>query len=708
MSTESFPRLTARTQRFTLGMPRNFAVAPDGSRIVFLRSASGTDRTTLLWVADVRADGLTERVVADPRNLFSGDEELSDAERARRERAREGAGGVVGFATDGAVSIAAFALSGGLYVADLGTGEVRALSAAEPVFDPRPDPTGRQIAYVSGGAVRVIDVDGTNDRAVPGQDPGGDVSWGLAEFVAAEEMGRFRGYWWSPEGDALLVARTDNAPVQRWHIADPAHPGRAPHEIAYPAAGTPNARVSLHLLRLDGSAVEVRWDAEQYEYLPVVHWSGNGNPLLLVQTRDQRRTQILEVETGTGATVALHTETDPVWIDLIDGVPAWSGDGELIRAADSGDTRRLFVGARMVSGDLQVRSLLGSLNGDALFAASADEPTEIHIYKASPDGPVRLSRTAGVHVAAAGGSLLVLACASLDWAGRRTLVLRDGHLVGEIASSALTPPVTPAPRLLHAGPRAVRTALLLPTGHQPGTRLPVLMDPYGGPHAQRVTAARNAFNESQWWADQGFAVVVADGRGTPGRGTAWERAIAGDVAAPVLEDQIEALYAAAEECPDLDTTRVAIRGWSFGGYLAALAVLLRPDVFGAGIAGAPVTDWALYDTHYTERYLGTPAGNPENYARTSLVTAGALTPAVEKAVAAGPHRPLLIVHGLADDNVVAAHTLQLSSALLAAGRPHQVLPLSGVTHMTPQEVVAENLLLFQLDFLRGALGLTSA
>jgi len=696
MGEDSYPRQSARTQRFTLGAPRNFSVAPDGSRVVFLRTGSGTDRTTMLWVADVGSHTLSERVVADPRDLFSGNEELSAAERARRERAREGAGGVVGYATDSAVTLAAFALSGGLYVADLSGGGVRALDVAEPVIDPRPDPTGRQIAYVSAGAVRVVGVDGTGDREVGGQDAGGDVSWGLAEFIAAEEMGRFRGYWWSPEGDALLVARVDNGPVHRWHIADPARPGDRPAEIAYPAAGTPNARVSLHLLRLDGSSTEVRWDRDRFEYLNSVHWSGNGNPLLLVQSRDQRTTQILEVEPNSGATAPLHTETDPIWIDLIDGVPAWSGTGELIRAADSGDVRRLHVGARVVSADLQVRAYLGTVDGDPLFVASADDPTETHVYLAGPNGPIRLSGFAGVHTATSGGSVVVLASSSLDWPGRRTFVLRSGVVVGEIASHAATPPLSPAPRLLRTGARQVRTALLLPTGHTPGTRLPVLMDPYGGPHAQRVTAARNAFNESQWWADQGFAVVVADGRGTPGRGTSFERAVAGDLAAPVLEDQVEALQAVAAEYPDLDLSRVGIRGWSFGGYLAALAVLRRPDVFHAAVAGAPVTDWALYDTHYTERYLGTPEDNPEAYARSSLLAeAPALT------------RPLLLVHGLADDNVVAAHTLQLSSALLAAGRPHQVLPLSGVTHMTPQEVVAENLLLFQLEFLRQALGLTS-
>ena len=226
--------------------------------------------------------------------------------------------------------------------------------------------------------------------------------------------------------------------------------------------------------------------------------------------------------------------------------------------------------------------------------------------------------------------------------------------VASLAEQPLLP--APGPGLFTAGEREVRTALLLPSWHQPGSgKLPVLMDPYGGPHMQRVVAAQSAFADSQWFAEQGFAVVVADGRGTPGRGPEWDRAVAGDLAGPVLEDQVAALSAAAARCADLDTGRVAIRGWSFGGYLAALAVLRRPDVFHAAVAGAPVTDWRLYDTHYTERYLGHPEENGAAYERCSLL-----------ADAAGLDRPLLIIHGLADDNVVAAHTLRLSGALLAA------------------------------------------
>jgi dipeptidyl-peptidase-4 len=243
------------------------------------------------------------------------------------------------------------------------------------------------------------------------------------------------------------------------------------------------------------------------------------------------------------------------------------------------------------------------------------------------------------------------------------------------------------------------TAVLLPKNHD-GSPLPVLLDPYGGPHAQRVQQAAGLFYASQWFADQGYAVLVTDGRGTPGRGPAFEREVRGDLAAPVLADQIEALHAAAEANPALDLSRVAIRGWSFGGYLAALAVLRRPDVFHAAIAGAPVTDWRLYDTHYTERYLGHPGTEPTNYEISDLCTEPAQ-------MGDKPTRPLMLIHGLADDNVVAAHTLQLSRALLEAGKPHTVLPLSGVTHMTPQEEVAENLLLLQLSFLKNSLDPTN-
>ncbi|MGK5630995.1 prolyl oligopeptidase family serine peptidase [Streptomyces sp. URMC 123] len=717
----SFPRQHARTQRFTLGAPRAFTVSPDAGRVVFLRSRSGTDRAHLLWVLDL--DEGTERVAADPVALLAGaEEELSAEERARRERSREGSAGVVAYAVDDAVELAAFALSGRLFTAELRAGTARELPVPGPVVDPRPSPDGRRVAYVTGGALRVVGADGAGDRAVAAPDPATEdqVTYGLAEFIAAEEMDRSRGFWWSPDSDALLVARVDESPVGRWWIADPANPDRAPQEVAYPAAGTPNAEVRLFLVPLgdareadpaagDGSAagkrVEVEWDRERYPYLARVHWSSAGPPLLLVQDRAQRTQRFLAVDPESGRTRLLHADEDPAWLELFRGCPAWTPDGRLVRIADEGGARVLVVGDRPLTGpQTHVRAVLDVADGDVLVSASAGpeaaEPGtgEVHVYRVNELGVERLSEGAGVHGAVRCGEVTVLVSTGLDRPGAVARVLRGKDPVATVASAAERPVLTARPRLVEAGPLRVPCAVLLPSDHREGDGpLPVLMDPYGGPHGQRVVAAHNAHLTSQWFADQGFAVVVADGRGTPGRSPAWEKAIAGDFAGVTLDDQVAALHALAESHP-LDLGRVGIRGWSYGGYLAALAVLRRPDVFHAGIAGAPVTDWRLYDTHYTERYLGHPAEDAAAYEANSLVGEKGLVGAAE------PARPLMIVHGLADDNVVAAHTLRLSSALLAAGRPHEVLPLSGVTHMTPQEQVAENLLLLQVEFLRRSLG----
>lgn len=700
---DSFPRRHARTQRFTLGAPRAFTVAPDGSRVVFLRSGSGTDRANSLWVLDPESGG--ERVAADPRALLGGaSEHLSAEERARRERSREGGAGIVGYATDAAVELASFALSGRLFTAELQAGTARGLSTPTPVIDPRPSPDGRHVAYVAQGALRVVGAEGEDDRALA--TPEADhVTYGLAEFVAAEEMHRLRGFWWAPESDRLLVARADDTPVERWWISDPARPEREPQRVAYPAAGTANAEVRLFVIGLDGTRSEVAWDRARYPYLAHVHWSAAGAPLLLVQARDQRGQLILAVDPDSGATRMVHADEDPDWLDLFPGVPCWSPSGQLVRITDEGGARRLAVGERpLTGGQLHIRAVLDVSDDDVLVSASAGEEAadpeigEVHVYRVNELGVERVSQEPGVHSAVRAGGATVLVSATPDRPGSRAVVLRDGKPTATVPSYAEDPGMSPRVALTQGGARQIPCAVLMPRDYSGDAPLPVLMDPYGGPHGQRVVAAHNPHLTSQWFADQGFAVVVADGRGTPGRSPAWEKAIHHDFTL-TLDDQIEALQDLAASHP-LDLSRVAVRGWSYGGYLAALAVLRRPDVFHAGIAGAPVTDWTLYDTHYTERYLGDPTAHPETYTRSSLVTAEGLSSPADQ------HRPLMIVHGLADDNVVVAHSLRLSSALLATGRPHEVLPLSGVTHITPQEQVAENLLLLQVDFLKRSLGLT--
>lgn len=596
--TDSFPRQQARTKKFSCGVPRSFQVSPDGRRIVFLRSQGGTDPVTCLWVRDLAADA--ERLVVDPAAI-DGDTDEPEAERARRERSREAAGGVVAFGTDAEFELATFALAGRVYVARLAAGAKGAtlVSTATPAIDPRLDPTGRRIAYVCEGAVRIADPRTGTDAELIGPGDDADVSYGLAEFVAAEEMGRFRGYWWAPDGSALLVARVDNAPVQRWYIADPANPERQPAQLSYPAAGTPNADVSLLLVSLDGTVTPVQWDAAAQPYLAAADWDAAG-PLAVVQSRDQRSLRLLSVNTQSGETVSLRDDSDPIWLDLVSGVPARLADGRVVWTATADDTRRLIVAAPGALADgsaepvtppgLQVREVLSVTDDTVLFAASGDEPSETSVWTYGPAGLTQISQSPGVHSGVGAGHTIVLSSRTLADLGTETTVLRADSTgattpVTTIASLADRPMITPTVRMLKAGQRELRTALLLPTGHQPSsTPLPVLMDPYGGPHAQRALASAGAHLTSQWFADQGFAVIVADGRGTPGRGADWDRAVAGDFVGPILDDQVDALGSVAEQCAatglaNLDLTKVGIRGWSFGGYLAALAVLRRPDVF---------------------------------------------------------------------------------------------------------------------------------
>ncbi len=688
---DSFPRRYARTRRFTLGQPRSFAVADDGSRIAFLRSGAGDDRVNALWVFDV--EKASERLVADPRALLTeGEEELPPAERARRERAREGAGGIVSYGVDPRLRVAAFTLAGRVFEADLVTGEMRAHGAEAGAFDPQPDPSATRIAYVADQGLRVTERIGTADRGLAGEeDP--DVSWGMAEFIAAEEMDRTRGYWWAPDGGSIVAARVDVSQVEEWHIGDPSNPARPWTTIRYPPAGGTNADVSVFVLSLDGDRMEIEWDREAFPYLVTVSWREGHPPTLVVQSRDQRTMQVLSANPSTGETELVREDRDPAWVDIILGVPAWLPDGRLVWTANRDDTvRLLFDDVAVTPPGLQIKRVVHV--GEEVVVTASEEPTETHLWRVSPHGETsRLTEEPGVHEGAAGGDLVLVVSATMERSGTVARVVRGDQLIGVVRTNAEDPALRPNVTLARSAHRDLRYAVLFPEEQSDGP-LPVLMDPYGGPQALRVVKAQDAFLQSQWFADQGFAVVVADGRGTPSRGPVWDRAVLGDLAMPPLEDQIEALQAAAEAHPDvLDLDRVAIRGWSFGGYLAALAVLRRPDVFHAAIAGAPVTDWRLYDTHYTERYLGLPDENPEAYARSSLIDD-----------AAKLERPLLLIHGLADDNVVAAHTLRLSSALLASGRSHSVLPLSGVTHMTPQDVLTENLMLLQVAFLKEALG----
>ena len=713
----AFPRQLARTRKLACGRPRRFTVSPDGARVVFLRSAAGDDPTNRLWVLDV-ATG-EERLVYDPRAAAgSGDaagSELTDAERARRERARETTSGVVAYATDREVTRAVFVEHGRLLLADLVAGEVEQLPTSGVVDDPRLDPAGSRVAYVIEGALHVHELGGLARVLASDDEP--DVHWGLAEFTAAEEMDRMRGHWWSPDGARLAACRVDERPVQVWWISDPTDPAAAPRSMRYPQAGTPNAIVTLHVFDPGtGDAVDVVWEEpERFEYLARVSWN-EGSPLtLLVQSRDQRTTRVLEVDDLTGATSVVREDIDPHWVDLVAGSPARLADGRLVRTVVADDSRRLSVGDELVTPagfdvGAVVEAGLGE-SGDEVVVTGSDhaDPTETHVWRVAPGRePVRLSDVPGVHDAAAGGDVIVLVSREADEIEPRVTVRRGDEVVATIGAVAESAARRSAADLRDAGGARAPSGPAAPGWPR---RRRAAVDRRDGARRREAPRAARAVRGAALPRGRALAWRVprrpvprrpARGRRARDRrprharaGTSWERAVAGDFTV-TLDDQVDGLRAAAERWPFLDLDRVALTGWSFGGLLAALAAIDRPDVFRSAVSGAPVTEQRLYDTHYTERYLGLPQEAPEAYDRSSPISR-----------AAHLRRPLLLIHGLADDNVVAANTLRLSSTLFGAGIPHELVLLPNASHIGGFDDLVVGRYLAELDFLRRTLGVSA-
>ncbi|GIF73680.1 S9 family peptidase [Asanoa siamensis] len=651
-----FPELAARTSLFTRGAPHQVTVAADGARVLFLRSAGPEDPTDSLWTLDLpRAGGgeAVERLVAE--------------------------GPIDAYAADPQARVAALVTDGRLRRVDLRTGAVSDVAANGPVADARPDPTGTRIAYLSpAGELRVIEPDGA-DVLLAGE--GTHVSWGRAEEVARRDFDRRRGYWWSPDGQTLLATRVDDARVT---------PGE---DVRTPRAGGVNAEVSLHLLDLDGGWVDVHWDRETYPYLVAVDWV-EGGPLITVLRRMQQHGLVLAVDPRTGET-QVHAElADPRWVEPVAGTPCHLPDGRVLvggeLAHDGYDARCLFAdGTLLTPPSLYLRRVVGRMPGpggspDLLVEASDGEPSEQHLFRvrtAIGGGGVesrRLTTAPGWHTGAVGGDVLVIGARSLEHTGTRWTVWQGDAQVAKLEMLSAEPAAAPRPALERVTDRRLPAAVVYPTGHVDGRRLPVLLDIDGGPGHQEVRAERAAWIERQWWADNGFAVVTVDNRGTPGVAPSFEKVVHRRLADVMLTDQADALGALSGKHPDLDLTRVAVRGRRFGGWLAALAVLRRPEVFRCAVAEGPIVDWAQCGTAYAERYLGQPVDGPEIYAHHSLLEAAAEPPG------RSPVSPLLIVADPADP-VEAAEVARLSTVLTRTDRPHELLHEADPARRLPAE-----------------------
>ncbi len=703
----SFLRELAETRGYRAGLPSRAIVVPGSAEVIFLRSGPRSGVMSLF--ATEVATGKTRELLPAEALLASEPGELSDAEKARLERQRITARGITHLevSRDGRTLLAS--LAGRLYAVDRETGERRRLPVPQGALDPRLSPDGKLIAFVSGGELQVLDVGAGKVRALTT----GASEWkthGLAEFVAQEEMDRAEGYWWSPDSRSLAFEEADDTDVEKLSIQDPSRPEQRPVQFAYPRAGRRNTRVRLGVVGVEGGApLWIDWDRERYPYLAQVRWQKDAPLLLVVQDRAQTEEVVLRADTATGKTSVLLVEKDPAWLNLNDAALRWMPDGsgflwftersggaELeLRAPDG---TRVSGVAPVASGYVELAGI--SDDGQVWFLGTGGDPTRDRLFRVRPgQAPVAVElggeppTSLVVQVEDGGRSLLVTSARTGE--GPRTAVHGpDGKERVLLPSVALEPPFRAHPEVRQVGKRGLWTSLVRPRDFKPGTKYPVIVEVYGGPTMFRPMGLRSSSPRTQWMADQGFLVVKIVNRGETARlGREFERSIKGDLAGPALADQAEALAGLAALVPEMDLGRVGISGWSFGGYMAAMAALRRPDLFRAAMAGAPVVDWSDYDTYYTERYLGLPGDAPEAYDRSSLTRS-----------AGKDHAPLLLVHGTADDNVYLLHSLKLADALFRAGAPATFVPLANVTHLAADPSTFERLAEMEARFFRETLG----
>ena len=715
-----FSKDSTETQKYSLGRPTALRFTPDGKQLFFLRSGS-RDSTRRLYVFDT-ATAQTRELITPQQVLGSADEVLSKEEKARRERLRLTAKGFASFdlTPDGKTLL--LPLSGKLFAYELATQKLLTLDdGAKPALDSQLSPDGSQVAFVRDYDLYLRELKtGKELRLTRGGSEA--LQHGLPEFIAQEEMGRFNGFWFSPDSKTIAYEEADHSQVERFTIGDPAKPEVAAEGFYYPRPGKNNVRVRLGLMPVKGGATTwVKWDAQKYPYLLRVYWPETKPaqaPLtLIVQTRDQREQAILTVD-ARGNTKTLLVQKDPAWLDPDFSFVRWLPDGAGFLAAseESGEAQLLRYDANGHNAQVLVargfETVSGVSDDGRVTAVAFASPLEVQVLRIDPKlGPAAvpevLARGLGernARLARQSGHYAITE-ATLDAPATTAVFAADGKRIAELPSVAELPRVWPEPELttVEVDGETFHVALIKPRDFDAKKKYPVIDSVYGGPTSNVVSANAVAYLREQWLADHGFIVVKTDNRGTPRRDRAWARAFKdrdgqnGDALSIIVNDQAAVLLELAKKIPQMDATRIGITGWSYGGTSSAAAVLLRPDVFKAAVAGAPVTDWRDYDTHYTERYLDTPEANAVGYAKSDLVAR-----AVELT------RPLLLIHGSGDDNVYFFHSLKFADALFKAGKAFEFLPLVNFTHMVANPLVQQRLDDRVVEFLTRHLGAPTA
>lgn len=684
---------------------RSLRFSPDGRLVSYLKPRTGDTNAFDLWAYDVARN--EHRLLVDARALVPAERALSPEEEARRERARIASlRGIVDYAWAPSSGALLFPLDGDLYWVTLGSAgpEVRQLTATEDYeTDPRISPQGRYVSFVRDQDLWVLELETGRERALT-VDGDGPVSNGVAEFIAQEEMDRATGYWWSPDERRIAYARVDERPVaevERFEVlADRVQVIRQ----RYPAAGTANALVTLHVAELgSGESRPLDLGPEADIYLARVHWYPESDALLVQrQSRDQKRLDLLRMPADGATPRLLFSETSDSWVELHDELSFFPSRRQFLWASQRSGHRHLYLygydgslvhavtaGAWDVDADRGV-ALRGvdERRGIVYFMATEKSPLERHLYAArlgrgDPARPRRITEGDRWHDVVIAPHLARFVATTSDPATPPQVALHaiSGKRLAWIAENRLdgTHPYAPYAgdhvlpdygTLPAADGTPLHWQLHRPAGFDPARRYPAIVVVYGGPGAQLVQRRFDARGSlfAQQLARRGYAVFTLDNRGSSGRGQAFAAALQGRLGGVEVEDQVRGVEH-LRSLPWIDPARVGVYGWSYGGYMSLLMLMRAPEAFAAGVSGAPVTDWRLYDTHYTERYLGHPAGAAAAY------EAAGVLPHAE-----GLAGRLLLIHGMADDNVLFTHSTLLIDRLTKLGKRFEVIPYPGAKH----------------------------
>lgn len=673
---------------------RGVSLSPDGELVAFLRSRADDAEVQDLWAAPV-AGGEPFKLI-DARALVPDAGELSEAEKARRERMRISARGVVEYSWDEQGRYILAPLEGDIFLAERQGGAVRRLTeTTADEIDAKVSPKGAYVSFVRDQNLYVLDLATGQETAIT-DDGAGLITWATAEFIAQEELDRDTGYWWSPDERYIALQRTDESPVDVVPRLDISGGGATVVEQRYPRAGRPNAVVELYIRDLQsGARVKVDLGSNTDIYLGRVNWAADGRTAYVQRlSRDQKRLDLLAVDPATGASRVIASQTSNAWVNVTHDFKALKS-GDFIWSSEESGWRHLYLynrdGRRLraiTRGDYAVKSLNGvnQDTGEVFFTASMRDgreyPIEQQLFRASlrrTSDPVAITPAGGWWSASVNGpgTAYVGNYTDLNTPSQSALYSIDGTRVRWIEENRLEPghPFWPfverqqKPEFgtLESHGQTLMWQMTTPPGFDPSRRYPVVMQVYGGPSAGGVRRAWQPAS-TQLLTEAGYIVFRLDNRGEGDRSAAFKQALYLKMGQPEIEDQVVAADY-LRSLPYVDADRMAIMGWSYGGFMSLMALTEPKMGLASAIAGAPPTEWGLYDTAYTERYMSTPQANVDGYAASDVL-----------ARLDNMTGRLLLMHGMADDNVIFENSTRVLNALQAKSIPFETMVYPGQRH----------------------------